>query len=169
MKADRRELLLWGLAALLGIGVCLTALLSAPDISPIGVVYTDVSTVSEASESIPSKTSVIPAPTEAPPPVTAVDSSVEESKPPASAAPSQPAETRPQDISSAVPSDGKIHLNSATKEELMTLNGIGETLAERIIEYRDTHGGFARLEELTEVKGIGEKRFAAIRDFLVLD
>ena len=165
MKADGRELLLWGLAAVLGIGVCLTALLSAPDISPIGVVYTDVSTVSEPPVSLQPNTTAAPLP----PADTSVVSRTEESTPHSTTVPPQPAETRPLNISPVVPSDGKIRLNSATKEELMTLNGIGETLAGRIIEYRDTHGGFARLEELTEVKGIGEKRFAAIRDYLVLD
>ena len=41
----------------------------------------------------------------------------------------------------------------------MELDGIGETLASRIIEYREQHGGFDSVEELMEVKGIGEKRF----------
>ena len=54
-----------------------------------------------------------------------------------------------------------IRLNSASREELMTLEGIGETLADRILAYREAHGGFDSLEELMEVDGIGEKRFAA--------
>ena len=51
----------------------------------------------------------------------------------------------------------------------MTLEGIGETLADRILAYREAHGGFDSLEELMEVEGIGQKRFDALRDRLVLD
>ena len=62
-----------------------------------------------------------------------------------------------------------IRLNSATREELMTLEGIGETLADRILEYRTAHSGFDSLEELMEVEGIGQKRFEALRERLVLE
>ena len=57
----------------------------------------------------------------------------------------------------------KIHLTTATAEQLDEVDGIGPTLAERIIEYRDAHGGLRSLEELAEVEGIGEKRLAALR------
>ncbi|MEX2196299.1 MAG: ComEA family DNA-binding protein [Thermoleophilaceae bacterium] len=57
-----------------------------------------------------------------------------------------------------------ISLSTATAEELETLDGIGPALAARIIEYRDAHGGFRTIDELQEVDGIGEKRFAALRD-----
>ena len=50
-----------------------------------------------------------------------------------------------------------VNLNSASKEELMLLKGIGEKKAEAIIEYRNTVGDFKAVEELTEVKGIGAK------------
>lgn len=64
---------------------------------------------------------------------------------------------------------GKINLNTATAEELMTIKGIGETLSQRIIDYRDTHGKFNTVEELTKVNGIGEKRLAAMREFVYVD
>lgn len=60
---------------------------------------------------------------------------------------------------SALPS-----LATATVDQLEQLDGIGPALAARIVEYRESHGGFRSVEELREVEGIGEKRFAALRD-----
>jgi competence protein ComEA len=63
----------------------------------------------------------------------------------------------------ATPS-GPISLASATQAQLEELDGIGPTLAARILEYRDEHGGFRSVEELGEVDGIGEVRLAALRE-----
>jgi competence protein ComEA len=60
----------------------------------------------------------------------------------------------------------KLSLANATVEQLEELDGIGPTLAERIVEYRDAHGGFRSLGELRDVDGIGEKRFASLREAL---
>ena len=60
----------------------------------------------------------------------------------------------------------KISLGAATTEQLEQLDGIGPTLAERIIEYRDAEGGLSSLDQLAEVEGIGEKRLAALREGL---
>ncbi len=57
----------------------------------------------------------------------------------------------------------KVRLNSATKSELMTLPGIGEATAERILLYREERGKFRTLEELKNVKGIGEKKFEKLK------
>jgi competence protein ComEA len=59
-----------------------------------------------------------------------------------------------------------VHLSSATVEQLDGIDGIGPTLAQRIIEYRDAHGGLRSLAELAEVEGIGEKRLATLREAL---
>ncbi len=48
-----------------------------------------------------------------------------------------------------------ININTADKQTLMELNGIGEKLAQAIIDYRQEHGAFGSLDELTKVKGIG--------------
>lgn len=63
---------------------------------------------------------------------------------------------------------GKINLNTAGKEELMSIKGLGEVFAGRIIEYRERYGGFDSLEELMEVDGIGEKRYEAWKPYLTL-
>src|SRR4051812_47532841 len=60
----------------------------------------------------------------------------------------------------------KVHLSSATVEQLDGIDGIGPTLAGRIVEYRDAHGGFRSIAELAQVDGIGEKRLATLRDAL---
>lgn len=62
------------------------------------------------------------------------------------------------------PGSVPISLATATVEQLDTLDGIGPTLAERIIEHRDENGGIRSVGELQEVEGIGEKRFAALKD-----
>ena len=54
----------------------------------------------------------------------------------------------------------------ATPEQLDEVDGIGPTLATRIVEYRDAHGGFGSIDELAQVDGIGEKRLATLRDAL---
>ena len=60
--------------------------------------------------------------------------------------------------------DGKVNLNTATAEELMTLSGIGEAKAEAILRYREEHGGFQKVEELMEVEGIKEGVFNKIKE-----
>jgi len=56
-----------------------------------------------------------------------------------------------------------LDLNSARVEDLMELPGIGEKLAQRLVEYRRSHGGFRSVEDLRKVRGIGEKRMKRLR------
>jgi len=61
-----------------------------------------------------------------------------------------------------------INLNTATVTELMQLPKVGQKTAERIVSFRKQHGSFKRIEELMNVKGIGEKSFAKLKPFLTL-
>lgn len=66
-------------------------------------------------------------------------------------------------------SDNKlISINSATIDELISLPGIGESTANRIIEYRETFGSFINLQDLMNVKGIGTSKFEKIKEYICL-
>ena len=62
----------------------------------------------------------------------------------------------------------RISINTASKEELMTLKGIGEKTAEAIIEYRNVNGFFINIIDIKNVKGIGDRKYEAIKDFISL-
>ena len=62
-----------------------------------------------------------------------------------------------------------VNINTAGLEELDTLPGIGESLAGRIMEYRETNGPFESVEEIMEVSGIGEAKFAEMKDRITVD
>lgn len=60
----------------------------------------------------------------------------------------------------------KVNINTANKDELDTLPGIGEVTAEKIIEYRNKNGKFASKEEIKEVSGIGDSKYEQIKDLI---
>lgn len=65
--------------------------------------------------------------------------------------------------------NGKVNINTATVEELSTLEGIGEVRAASIIEFRDNHGLFTKIEDLKNVKGIGDKIFEKIKEQVTVE
>jgi competence protein ComEA len=66
------------------------------------------------------------------------------------------------------PAGDKVNLNSATAEQLETLPGIGPSIAKSIVEYRNKVGKFTKIEEILNVKGVGEKKFQRIKDRLTI-
>ena len=72
-------------------------------------------------------------------------------------------------VSSDMVNDGKININTASKELLMEINGIGESLATRIIEYRTQNGPFESIEEIVNVSGIGQKKLENMRDMICVE
>jgi len=61
-----------------------------------------------------------------------------------------------------------LNLNTATPKQLEALPGVGPVLAKRIVEFREKKGGYKRIEELLAIPGISEKKWRALREFLVL-
>jgi competence protein ComEA len=68
----------------------------------------------------------------------------------------------------STPSGQPIHLNTATAAELEALSGIGPALAEAIVSYRNEHGPFSSVDELLDVRGIGQAKLEALREQVVL-
>ena len=63
----------------------------------------------------------------------------------------------------------RVNINCATKEELMTLPGIGEAKAERIIAYRDEHNGFQTIEDIQQIAGVKEATFLNVKDLITIE
>ena len=67
-------------------------------------------------------------------------------------------------ITDSVKTSGKVSINTATNEELMTITGIGDSKAEDIIKYREENGPFKTIEDIKNVSGIGDSLFAKIKE-----
>ena len=70
--------------------------------------------------------------------------------------------------STTAASSGILNINTATQAQLQMLPGIGETIAQRIVDYRNSIGQFHSLDELLMVEGIGEKRLEQIREYITV-
>lgn len=83
---------------------------------------------------------------------------------------SHPAVAIQETVSSDAPvsTDGKININTATASQLTNIPGIGDTIAERIVQYREENGPFTALEQLLNVKGIGDSRLKQLKEYVTL-
>ena len=77
-----------------------------------------------------------------------------------------PPNTQPEPADTAA--DGRLDLHAATPEESVQLPGIGQVLAQRILDYRNLYGPLRTVDELSEVEGIGEKRLEELRDYVTV-
>ena len=64
--------------------------------------------------------------------------------------------------------DGKVNLNTASESELESLPGIGQVLAQRIVDYRTQHGPYRDVKDLLKVEGIGQKKFDSLKDYVTV-
>lgn len=74
----------------------------------------------------------------------------------------------PPNASGGATQGGLVNLNTATIADLETLPGIGPAIAQRIIDFRESNGGFRKVEDLLEVSGIGPKTFEELRDHVTV-
>ena len=82
--------------------------------------------------------------------------------------PAQPLNPHPRTGKKPTLAPGSININTASREQLMQLPGVGATYAERILSYRKDHGPFRSVRDLLNINGIGEKKFARLKGLLTV-
>ncbi len=75
----------------------------------------------------------------------------------------------PADANPADGADGKINLNTASKEQLMRIPGIGEAKADSIISYREKNGAFSKVEEVMNISGIKDGLFEKMKEYITVE
>ena len=75
---------------------------------------------------------------------------------------------KPASAKTAPTASAPLNINTATPAQLETLPGLGRAVAERIVEYRDKNGNFKKVEDLMNVKGIGEKSFLKLKPLITV-
>jgi len=78
------------------------------------------------------------------------------------------AQSKAPRTASAAPAVGIVNINTATAKDLEALPGVGPKTAERIVEYRQKNGPFKKIEELMNVRGLGEKNFLKLKEHLTV-
>jgi len=79
----------------------------------------------------------------------------------------KPVEKMKQQAGEAI-AEQKININTATVEELQNLPGLGSTIAEQIVDYRNEHGSFQKIEDIMQVKGLGGEAFDKIKHLITV-
>ena len=76
--------------------------------------------------------------------------------------------SRTETITASAPVGGKININTASVKDLMTLTGVGKKVAEKIVEYRGTHGAFKKAEDVRKVEGLGDALWERNKERIVV-
>jgi competence protein ComEA len=76
--------------------------------------------------------------------------------------------SRTETITVSAPVGGKININTASVKDLMTLDGVGRKVAEKIVEYRGAHGAFKKAADLRKVEGLGDALWERNKDRIVV-
>lgn len=160
MTENQKSLVTWSIVLVLAVVTALVFVFTVPDLSAVErIIYQDnaVSTATMTHATTASAGAVVTAATAQQP----LKSTTQKGKQ------TEAISTNKTQTAPAAPSF-PLNINTATKEELMSVPGIGEVYAERIIAYRIERGGFSSLEELLNIKGIGEKRLESFSPYFTL-
>ena len=124
-----------------------------------------IQTTKTVHETVPGETVVVLREVLVTLPPETVMPTVPPTEPPVRSEPSKQTEPKKSSDSSEKKVTFPVNINTASKKELDALPGIGEVLAQRIIDYRSANGPFSTVDELTKVKGIGEKTLEKLKPY----